>query len=76
MSRSTVNFDEIWGEVSRPDFVSAAPTNEHDQHSVRGTIALMREIKEAIANAKQGGVSLERVQGLREGAEADEGVFS
>ena len=61
MSTSTINFDEIWDEVNRPDFISAVPTNEHDRHSVRGTVALMREIGEAIKNAKQGGVSPERV---------------
>ena len=58
MSISTVNFDEIWDEVNRPDFVSAAPTNEHDRHSVRGTIALMRETKEAIKNPEQWGMNL------------------
>ena len=62
MSMPTVNFDEIWGEVNRPDFVSAIPTNEHDQYSVRGMVALMRETKEAIKNPEQWGINQEMVR--------------
>ena len=64
MSTPGSNFAEIWDEVNRSDFVSAVPTNEHDRHSVRGMFDLMREIEEAIRNAKQVGMNPARTGGF------------
>ena len=62
MSKSLVDYDEIWGEVNSQDFVNVTPTNEHDRHSVRNMIALIYEAQNAINNPEQWGVNQDQAR--------------
>ena len=66
MSKSLVDYDEIWGEVNSQDFVNVTPTNEHDRHSVRNMIALIYEARNAINNPEQWGIDQAQVHILED----------
>ena len=53
MSKTVVDYDEIWGEVNSPDFVNVPPTNEHDRHLVKDMVTLMMETRAVINNPEQ-----------------------
>ena len=54
-----VNCDEVWREVKQKDFGRIAPTNEHDEQTVRGLTNLMRTARMAINNPEQMGINQE-----------------
>ena len=56
MSKTVVDYEEVWEEVNSPDFANVPPTNEHDRHSVKGMVALMMETRAVINNPEQWGV--------------------
>ena len=43
--RTPVDYDDIWNEVSSPEFVSAIPTTEYDTNTIRELALLLREGK-------------------------------
>ena len=50
MSRSNVDCDEVWREVSREDFVNLTPSNEYDRVSVQRLTNLIREAFDILRN--------------------------
>ena len=50
MSRSNVDCDEVWREVSREDFVNLTPSNEYDRVSVQRLTNLIREASDILRN--------------------------
>ena len=48
--RMAVNFDDIWNEVSSPDFVGSVPTTEYDPNAVRELALLLREGQNILNN--------------------------
>ena len=59
-----VNCDEVWNEVKQMDFGRTAPTNEHDEQTVRGLTNLMKTARMAINNPEQMGINQEQVEVL------------
>ena len=43
-----VNFDDVWKEVSAPEFVNNEPENEYDIKVIRRTYNLMKEAVEVL----------------------------
>ena len=50
MSRSNVDCDEVWREVSREDFVNLTPSNEYDRVSIQRLTNLIREASDILRN--------------------------
>ena len=50
MSRPNVDYDEIWREVSREDFVNLTPSNEYDRISVQRLSNLILEALDILRN--------------------------
>ena len=50
MPRFSVNYDEVWREVSSVEFVNRAPSSEHDQDSVGGLTNLIQEALQILQN--------------------------
>ena len=50
MSRPNVDYDEIWREVSREDFVNSTPSNEYDRLSVQRLSNLILEALDILRN--------------------------
>ena len=50
MSRSNVDCDEVWREVSREDFVNLTPSNEYDRVSVQRLTNLILEALDILRN--------------------------
>ena len=50
MSRSNVDCDEVWREVSREDFVNSTPSNEYDRLSVQRLSNLILEALNILRN--------------------------
>ena len=50
MSRSNVDCDEVWREVSREDFVNLTPSNEYDRISVQRLSNLILEALDILRN--------------------------
>ena len=50
MSRPNVDYDEIWREVSREDFVNSTPSNEYDRISVQRLSNLILEALDILRN--------------------------
>ena len=50
MSRSNVDCDEVWREVSREDFVNLTPSNEYDRVSVQRLTNLILEAFDILRN--------------------------
>ena len=50
MQRFSVNYNDIWEEVSSAEFVNMAPSNEHNQDSVRRLADLIREALQILQN--------------------------
>ena len=48
--RTPVNYDDIWNEVSSPEFVSAVSTTEYDTNTIRELALLLREGKSILNN--------------------------
>ena len=59
-----VDCDEVWREVKQMDFGRMAPTNEHDEQTVRGLTNLMKTARMAINNPEQMGINQEQVKVL------------
>ena len=59
-----VDCDEVWSEVKQMDFGRIAPTNEHDEQTVRGLTNLMKTARMAINNPEQMGINQEQVEVL------------
>ena len=59
-----VNCDEVWSEVKQMDFGRIAPTNEHNEQTVRGLTNLMKTARMAINNPEQMGINQEQVEVL------------
>ena len=59
-----VDCDEVWREVKQMDFGRIAPTNEHDEQTVRGLTNLMKTARMAINNPEQMGINQEQVEVL------------
>ena len=43
MSRSGIDYDDIWREVESENFRNSTPSSEHDKDSVRGWANLVQE---------------------------------
>ena len=50
MSRPNVDYDEIWREVSREDFVNSTPSNKYDRLSVQRLSNLILEALDILRN--------------------------
>ena len=50
MPRFSVNYNDVWKEVSSAEFVNMAPSGEHDQDSVRRLADLIREALQILQN--------------------------
>ena len=50
MPRFSVNYDEVWKEVSSAEFVNRAPSSEHDRDSVRRLANLIQEALQILQN--------------------------
>ena len=50
MPRFSVNYNDIWKEVSSAEFVNMAPSNEHDRDSVRRLADLIRDALQVLQN--------------------------
>ena len=48
--RMAVNFDDIWNEVSSPDFVGSVPTTEYDARTIVRLELLLREGQDMLNN--------------------------
>ena len=48
--RTPVNYDDIWNEVSSPEFVSAVSTTEYDTNTIRELALLLREGQNILNN--------------------------
>ena len=48
--RTPVDYDDIWNEVSSPEFVSAVSTTEYDTNTIRELALLLREGKNILNN--------------------------
>ena len=48
--RTPVDYDDIWNEVSTPEFVSAVSTTEYDTNTIRELALLLREGKNILNN--------------------------
>ena len=48
--RAPVNYDDIWNEVSSPDFVSTVSTTEYDTNTIRELALLLREGQNILNN--------------------------
>ena len=48
--RMPVDYDDIWNEVSSPEFVSAVSTTEYDTNTIRELALLLREGKNILNN--------------------------
>ena len=48
--RAPVDYDDIWNEVSSPEFVSAVSTTEYDTNTIRELALLLREGKNILNN--------------------------
>ena len=48
--RAPVDYDDIWNEVSAPEFVSAVSTTEYDTNTIRELALLLREGKNILNN--------------------------
>ena len=48
--RMAVNYDDIWNEVSSPEFVSAVSTTEYDTNTIRELALLLREGQNILNN--------------------------
>ena len=63
-SKPIIDCDEVWKEVKQMDFGRMAPTNEHDEQTVRGITNLMKTARMAINNPEQMGINQEQVEVL------------
>ena len=50
MSRFSVNYNDVWREVSSAEFANMAPSSEHDRESVRRLVDLIREALQVLQN--------------------------
>ena len=50
MSRPNIDYDEIWREVSREDFINLVPSSEYDRTSVQGLSNLILEALNILRN--------------------------
>ena len=50
MPRFSVNYDEVWREVSSVEFVNRTPSSEHDRDSVSGFTNLIQEVLQVFQN--------------------------
>ena len=50
MSRPTIDYDEIWSEVSRDDFINLVPSSEYNLTSVQGLSNLILEALNILRN--------------------------
>ena len=50
MPRFSVNYDEVWREVSTAEFVNRAPSSEHDRDSVQRLADLIQEDLQILQN--------------------------
>ena len=50
MPRFSVNYEEIWKEVSSVEFVNRTPSSEYDRDSVRGLTNLIQEALQVLRN--------------------------
>ena len=50
MSRPTIDYDEIWREVSRDDFINLVPSSEYNLTSVQGLSNLILEALNILRN--------------------------
>ena len=50
MPRFSVNYNDVWKEVSSAEFVNIAPSTEHDHDSVRRLADLIREALQILQN--------------------------
>ena len=50
MPRFSVNYNDVWKEVSSAEFVNMAPSSEHDRDSVRRLADLIREALQILKN--------------------------
>ena len=63
-SKPIIDCEEVWKEVKQMDFGRMAPTNEHDEQTVRGLTNLMKTARMAINNPEQMGINQEQVEVL------------
>ena len=63
-SKHIIDCKEVWKEVKQMDFGRVAPTNEHDEQTVRGVTNLMKIARKAINNPEQMGINQEQVEVL------------
>ena len=52
-NRMPVDFDNIWKEVSSPDFVGASATNEYDHNTIRELTSLLQEGRSILNNPQR-----------------------
>ena len=50
MSRPNIDYDDIWREVSRDDFVNLVPSSEYNLSSVQGLSNLILEALDILRN--------------------------
>ena len=50
MPRFSVNYNDVWKEVSSAEFVNIAPSTEHDRDSVRRLADLIQEALQILQN--------------------------
>ena len=50
MPRFSVNYEEIWKEVSSVEFVNRTPSSEYDRDAVRGLTNLIQEVLKVLRN--------------------------
>ena len=50
MPRFSVNYDEVWREVSSVEFVNQTHSSEYDRDSVQGLTNLIREALQILQN--------------------------
>ena len=50
MSRLNIDYDDIWREVSRDDFVNLAPSSEYNLSSVQGLSNLILQALDILRN--------------------------
>ena len=50
MPRFSVNYNDVWKEVSSVEFVNISPSSEHDHDSVRRLADLIREALQILQN--------------------------
>ena len=50
MPRFSVNYNDVWREVSSVEFANMAPSSEHDRDSVKRLADLIRETLQVLQN--------------------------